>query len=143
MSGSKPGERRGGRKAGVPNKNTAEIRALAREHGPDAIKELARLTKGAQSEQARISACNALLDRAYGRSQTSQLIEIELPDVSKIDGVTSALGAILRASATGQITPSEAQALSNVIETQRRAIESTEMERRIEKLEESSGRQGR
>ena len=30
-----------------------------------------------------------LIDRAYGRSQASQLIEIELPDVSKIDGVTT------------------------------------------------------
>ena len=92
----------------MPNKATAEIRALAREHGPDVIKELAHLAKEAQSEQARISACNALLDRGYGRSQASQLIEIDLPDVSKIDEVTCALSAILRATATGQITPSEA-----------------------------------
>ena len=140
MSGSKPGERRGGRKAGAPNKATAEIRTLAREHGPDAIKELARLANEAQSEQARISACNTLLDRAYGRSQASQLIEIELPDVSKIDGVTNALSAILRATATGQITPSEAHALSSVIETQRKAIETVELEERIKQLEQSAAR---
>jgi putative SOS response-associated peptidase YedK len=30
-----PAERRGDRKAGVPNKATAEVRALAREHGPE------------------------------------------------------------------------------------------------------------
>jgi hypothetical protein len=135
MSGSKPGERRGGRKAGVPNKATAEIRLLAREHGPEVIAELARLTKEAQSEQARISAGNALLDRGYGRSQAGQLIEIELPDVSKVEGITTALSTIVRAAATGQITPSEAQALSSVIETQRKAIESVELEARIEQLE--------
>jgi hypothetical protein len=124
----------------VPNKATAEIRTLAREHGPDAIKELARLAKEAQSEQARISASNALLDRAYGRSQAGQLIEIELPDVSNIDGITTALSAIVRAAATGQITPLEAQALSSVIETQRKAIESIELEERIERLEQSAAR---
>jgi hypothetical protein len=66
----------------------AEIRSLARKHGPDVIAELARLAKEVQSEQARISR-NVLIDRAYGRAQASQLIEIELPDVSKIDGVTT------------------------------------------------------
>ena len=134
------GTKTGGRKAGVPNKATAEIRSLAREHGPDAIAELARLAKQAQSDQVRISACNALLDRGYGRSQASQLIEIELPDVSKIDGITTALSAILRATATAQITPSEAQALSSVIETQRKAIETVELEERIEQLEQSVAR---
>jgi hypothetical protein len=56
-----------------------------REHGPDAIKKLARLAKDAQSEQARISACNALLDRAYGRSQATQLIEIEFQNRRRHD----------------------------------------------------------
>jgi hypothetical protein len=63
------------------------------------------LAKEAESEQARIFAYNALLDRAYGRSRATQLIEIELPDISKIEGVTTALSAILRAAATGHITP--------------------------------------
>jgi hypothetical protein len=39
MRGSKPGERRGGRQKGTPNKTTAEIRELAQAHGPDAIAE--------------------------------------------------------------------------------------------------------
>lgn len=114
MAGSKPQERRGGRKAGVPNKATAEVRTLAREHGPAAIQELARLAKEAQSEQARISACSALLDRAYGRSQASQPIELDLPDTSTIDGITRSLRAILEATAAGKISPAEAQSLSNV-----------------------------
>jgi hypothetical protein len=63
-----------------------------------------RLTKEAQSEQARISACNSLLDRAYGRSQASQLIQIDLPDVSKVQGITDALTLILRATADGKVT---------------------------------------
>jgi hypothetical protein len=93
------GTKTGGRKAGASNKATAEIRSLAREYGPEAVAELARLAKEAQSEQARISACNALLDRAYGRSQASQLIQVDLPDISKLGGITEALTAILRSTA--------------------------------------------
>lgn len=57
----------GGRKAGTPNKSTAEVKALAAGYAPAALKELARLAIKAQSEQARVAACNAILDRAYGK----------------------------------------------------------------------------
>src|SRR5262245_48747962 len=133
--GANPGERRGGRKPGVPNKATAEVRWLAREHGPEAIAELARLAKEARSEPARIAACNALLDRAYGRAQGSQVVELELPDTSTIGGITQSLTAILNAIAAGKLTPAEAQALSNILETQRKALETAELESRIESLE--------
>lgn len=140
MAGSKPGERRGGRKPGVPNRATAEIRTLAREHGPAAIQELARLAKEAQSEQARISACNALLDRAYGRSQASQLIALDLPEVSTVEAITQSLTVIVSATATGKLTPAEAHSLSSVIEMQRKAIETAELEDRIRRLEQAAAR---
>lgn len=66
--GAKPGERRGGRKPGVPNKATAELKKLARQYTGEAIKELARLATKAESEQARVSAIKELFDRAYGKS---------------------------------------------------------------------------
>ena len=56
-----------GRKKGVPNKITADIRALAHNYGPDAIRRLAHLMQHAESEQAQVSAARELLDRAYGR----------------------------------------------------------------------------
>src|SRR6476646_8691709 len=72
--GSAPGERRGGRAKGTPNKATMEVKALASQHGPQAIQELARLAglvedgKGkAENEQAQIAALNGILDRGYGR----------------------------------------------------------------------------
>lgn len=61
------GFKTGGRTAGTPNKATGEIKALARTYAPDALKELARLATKAESEQARVSAANAILDRAYGK----------------------------------------------------------------------------
>jgi hypothetical protein len=56
-----------GRQKGTPNKATADVKRLARKYGPDAIEELARPAREAQSEQALISAIKELLDRAYGK----------------------------------------------------------------------------
>ena len=45
-----------GRAAGTANKATADVRELAQEFGPDAIKRLAWLAKNAVSEQAQVAA---------------------------------------------------------------------------------------
>lgn len=71
--GSAPGERRGGRQKGTPNKVTLEIRDLARVYGPTAIAELARiagLTKqpGSENEATRVAAIKELIDRGYGKA---------------------------------------------------------------------------
>ena len=68
-AGSKPGERRGGRKAGTPNKVTADVRALAQKYGPKALNTLAKIMDGSeQPAAARVSAAKELLDRAYGKA---------------------------------------------------------------------------
>lgn len=65
--GSAPGERRGGRKKGVPNKATAEIKAIAQPYSEKAIAVLAQIMQTGESEAARVSAANSILDRAYGK----------------------------------------------------------------------------
>lgn len=61
------GNKTGGRRKGTPNRATREISELAKGYAPAAVKELARLAKGAESESARVSAIGMLLDRAYGK----------------------------------------------------------------------------
>lgn len=60
-----------GRKPGTPNKRTytemLEIRALAQTHAEAAIERLAQIAQQAESEAASVAACNAILDRAYGK----------------------------------------------------------------------------
>ena len=66
--GAKPGERRGGRRKGVPNKATAAIRDIAREYTTQAIATLVEVMgDNTQPAPARVSAANALLDRGYGK----------------------------------------------------------------------------
>lgn len=68
--GSKPGERRGGRVKGVPNKATRTLKELAREYTPQALKTLAQIMVASESDAARVAAANAILDRGYGKPST-------------------------------------------------------------------------
>jgi hypothetical protein len=45
----------------------SDLRELARQQAPSAIKELARLARKAKSETARVAAIRELLDRGYGK----------------------------------------------------------------------------
>lgn len=57
-----------GRKKGVPNKVTREIKEICRGHGPEMVKALVGLAKGAESEAARVAAIKEVLDRGYGKA---------------------------------------------------------------------------
>ena len=124
-----------GRPKGSLNKATAEVRGLAREYGPDALKELHRLSTLAESEAARVSACNALLDRAYGKSPASVPVVIDIPEAETPAEVAKAVAAVVRAVAQGEISPADGSSICGLLETQRRAIETTELEQRLAVLE--------
>jgi hypothetical protein len=57
-----------GRKPGVPNKATRDIKEICRGHGPAVIEGLLRLSKEADSDTAKIAASKEILDRAYGKA---------------------------------------------------------------------------
>lgn len=77
MRGSKPGERRGGRQKGVPNKATADIKAAAQEYTEEALTALAEVMRG-DSPAARVAAANAILDRAYGKPKQSVDVDADV-----------------------------------------------------------------
>jgi len=58
----------GGRQAGVANRVTLVVREAAQKFGQAAVDELARLMTNSESDSVRVAACNAILDRAYGKS---------------------------------------------------------------------------
>lgn len=71
QGGKQPGA---GRPKGSANKVTAEVKELARQYGPAAIDELAKLAGlagrryKAQAEAAQVAALKEVLDRAYGKA---------------------------------------------------------------------------
>ncbi len=57
------GRKTGGRQKGSLNKATAEVMALAKEYGPEAIETLVELMRGDNNPQTQRAAAEALLDR--------------------------------------------------------------------------------
>ena len=56
-------------------------------------------------------------------------------DLSRAEGISGAVAAILEAVARGEMTTGEAGQLANVLEVRRKAIETQEFERRLIQLE--------
>lgn len=67
--GSKPGERRGGRVKGTPNKATATLKDIAREYTQEAVEALVAVLRD-ETGAAKVSAAKELLDRGYGKAST-------------------------------------------------------------------------
>lgn len=66
------GFKTGGRVAGTPNKSTASLKELAREHTEAALTTLVSILAGGEGipAAAQVSAAKELLDRGYGKAST-------------------------------------------------------------------------
>lgn len=67
-------------------------------------------------------------------------IAIKLPPMTCAADAAQALAGVLDALAQGEITPSEATAAAGLIETYRKTLETTDLERRLVALEERKAR---
>jgi hypothetical protein len=85
VSGGHGGRREGaGRKPGIPNRCTTEIRLVAQQHGPAIIAKLAELAGvvpgiAAESQGVQVAAMKELLDRGYGRATQPLTGDAEKP----------------------------------------------------------------
>ncbi|BAH98978.1 hypothetical protein WSS15_03310 [Acetobacter pasteurianus] len=99
MAGRKTGTpKTGGRQKGTPNKATREIKEIAQAYTDTAIATLAFIAENGESEAARVSAANSILDRAYGKPRLA--LEHSGPDGQAIEvkgaGVSGLLAAALK-----------------------------------------------
>ena len=80
------GVKTGGRKAGTPNKATADIKAAAQAYTEDALATLAQIMKAGESEAARIATANSILDRGFGKPRQSVDLDAQVKaDFSTIE----------------------------------------------------------
>ena len=63
-------------------------------------------------------------------------VQIDLPAITDAAGVSAALARLTEAAAGGEITTDEASALAGLVESQRKAIETVELESRLTALEQ-------
>ena len=67
-------------------------------------------------------------------------ISIELPPIQSMYDSVTAMGAILDHVASGELTPGEGVAIAGMVETFRRVVETQELEKRINLLEQKAGK---
>ena len=99
------GRKTGGRKAGTPNKATADIKAVAQEYGPQAIAVLVEIVndKGAP-HASRVAAADKLLDRGYGKAR-------QAIDLGGQGGEAHSLAFFYAANSVKPIDPADAESL--------------------------------
>jgi hypothetical protein len=85
----KPGQ--SGNPAGRP-KVAGEVRALARQYGPEAIAKLVTLMRGSDDERVQLAAARELLNRGYGR----------VPLAIEHSGVAVSVGVAVGVQASGE-----------------------------------------
>ncbi len=118
-----------GRPKGSRNRATLAAEALL-DGEADAITRKA-IEKAKDGDMTAIRLC---LERILPAVK-SRPIEIDLPPVETAEDISVAQGAVIAAMARGKITPDDAGTIAGVLEVRRRAIETVELEKRIDILE--------
>jgi hypothetical protein len=143
-------QKHGGRKAGTPNKLTAETRERIGQQA-DPIGFLAKIMDGEAVACApmkegtaavpvvptldqRLSAARILADKQVPYAK-GRPVNLELPAVETADDIAKAMGAIVVALCKGQITPDEAELISRVLDRKRAAVDTVEVVRRLGEIE--------
>ena len=88
------------------------------------------------AKQGDLIALRLCLDRILP-PRRDRSVHLKMPALNSTAEASQAMAAIICAVAQGELTPTQAADLSRVIETAVKAIEATEIERRLRVLEEA------
>ena len=124
--GAEPGP---GRPQGSRNKTTQAVEEMLEGEVEGLTRKAIELAMGGDMQALRLCMerlCPPRKDRP---------ISVKLPKMKTAKDTSKAIAGVLEAVAGGDITPSEGTALAQIVEHHRRAIETTEIEKRIEALE--------
>jgi Family of unknown function (DUF5681) len=118
-----------GRRPGVRLRITVLAEKLMQNDVPDVVRSVVAAARGGDMVAARL-----ILERIVPVRRGSP-VALKLPLVDRPADLVAALAAVTEAVSTGELTPDEGQAVAAILEGQRRAIETAELEERIARLE--------
>jgi phage terminase small subunit len=114
-------------------RHNVEVSDLTRELEADRV-----LARDNGSASAAISATLAIA-RIHGLADRGKPINFDLPHIDDTEDALDAMAHVIDGVAKGKLTPDEGKAVSGLIETYRRTMETAELEKRIAALEEVRG----
>ena len=119
-----------GRPRGSQNQTTKLVASLLAGEAEDLTRALIRRAKSGNA-----TALGVIFAR-LAPAPKDRPIEIPLPPLTTLDDVANAHDIVLARVGSGDITPSEALSLSQLLERKRQALEATQLEARIAALEQ-------
>ena len=130
----KPGN--SGRPKGARNKTTLAMEELF-DGEAEAITRKA-IEKAKEGDMVAIRLC---LERIVPVIK-SRPITLKLPPVATAEDIMKAQGVVIATMARGEITPDDASTIAGVLEARRRAIETVELEARVQIIEQQHNAEG-
>ena len=125
-----PGNKIGrGRPKGSRNKNRLMLEGLLMERAVALINKCMLMAM-----QGDLQAMRMWMDRVFPVRRDGY-VQLPLPSTKLITDVNEAGRRVVKAMASGKITPSEGEKMSNILEYRRRVMETEDLHARIEKLE--------
>ena len=126
-----------GRKKGTPNQRTVELVAGAMSAGKTPIEFMLELMRDEQQDmKTRTWAAEKAAPFLHPRpAPIARPIVIDLPPIERADDIPRAISTVMEAVARGEIAPAEAQSVVAIMEAHRKAIETGEILKRLERLE--------
>ena len=119
-----------GRPRGSRHRALAVLDAIGEAGASEVLQAVLLAAKGGDMRASAI-----LLDRVWP-ARKGRAVEVALPPVESAADLVPTLAAVVAAMGRGELTPEEARAVCAVLEGQRKAIESAELEARVVALEE-------
>lgn len=124
----KPGN--AGKPKGARHKTTLAIEKLLDGEAEALTRKAIELAKGGDMQALRLC-----MDR-IAPVRKDRPVSFDLPPIETLDDLPKATRALMEAVATGDLTPSEASELGKLVDAHVRAIEVTDLSRRLDALEQ-------
>jgi hypothetical protein len=121
-----------GRPKGARHRTTVAIEALLEGEGEALTRKAIDLAKAGDMQALRLC-----MDRLAPARKDSP-VAFDLPEMKTVNDAVLAMGALVKAVAEGDLTPTEAAELTRMVQAFAKIIETAEFEERIRKLEEAT-----
>ena len=119
-----------GKRHGIRHKTTLAIQALLDGEGEALTRKAVEMALAGDTTALRLC-----LERIAPPRKDSP-VRFDLPPMESAASASAAMGAILAGVASGDLTPGEGNAIAGLVEGYRKALETTELESRLQALEE-------
>jgi Family of unknown function (DUF5681) len=121
-----------GRPKGARHRTTVAIEALLEGEGEALTRKAIDLAKSGDMQALRLC-----MDRLAPPRRDSP-VAFDLPEMKTVSDAVLAMGALVKAVAEGDLTPTEAAELTRMVQAFAKIIETAEIEERIRKLEDAT-----